>query len=314
MDGMEYLSPFDGFDPMDGMPTHHYFDQANLIAHRARRLLKERSREDILYIVETINFMFLYRDPVSQQFAQLADLDDVEDEWAFSLDGAIGVSEESLSTVLGQQPGLPGETVRSHPNHWYASPCVVLNGCMEIFEISGQEQLPNVQWSEYFAALALALLGESRQIPSQLPVAENDDVITRDLRESHLIAPWVMDALEAVSKAEFLGALAEQESEADKVSKKVHLSRQQGGINRHKKTNETKLDFIRFVTDSVIPSLAEGEVLNRSAAVREFFQEFLVDDAPKDFEEALRYRENWFRTLTNAYRAYEKKGELPRTS
>jgi len=305
MNDLQILSPFDRFDPIDGRPSHHLFDQAETIIIRARRLLRDRNREQIVYLAETINFMLAYRDPLSRLLDRLDDEDPAE---------ATRLDHDETDTLpappLGRRPGLPSAELKAHPDRWFSSPAQALYGLIEHFDIDNQTDLPRAGWSEYFAALALALVGESLHVPAWTLDDQKGGPIVRELMEVRYVAKCLIDAMETLGRAELLRERETQlpriRATAEKAAQeKIPLQHQMGGIKRHAETNRIKRDFIRFVEDSFKPALRADQRLNKAAATREYYAEFLEDQAPKDTQGAFKHRSNWLRTLEAALRQYK---------
>lgn len=310
MSELELLSPFAHFEPFTGNLKSAFFDQASSIANRARNLLRHRNREQVEYMVETINYMFAYRDPMQLMLDQL----DSEEGDANSFPDILAENPETFPLEPLQAPGLPGKTFSSHPFWWFTSPGHALSRCMEIFDISDQEQVPNAGWHEYFAALALALVAESQydEYRGHLDNEANDHLAA--LREAHHVGEHLLQAMEALGKAELLLSLNEQRKDAEaEARQRVRVNQVNAAITRHTDSNNTKADYIRWLKDSYIPSLESPSQINHSAAAREYYEEFLVPDPPLEPESAFRHRENWLRKLKEAERLIRKTKESPQT-
>lgn len=307
MAGTLDFSPFDQFDPVNDSPGIHYYDRANSILYRSRKLLGSYSRDQLSEMVEQINFMLAYPD------VSIPDWDSMEEGEGTESEALNAVFyQETPPSVLGQKSGSPGDQVRSHPDHWYLSPAVVLAGRMELFDIQGQAELIDVTWSHYFAVLALALVAESKSIPGWIVDQHGDDEVFRSLHEAHFAADLLIDAMEAIGRAEQLEVKTTEASNISvAVEKRISMNTRRGGVQRHAETNRVKRDFIRFVIESYIPALRSDEKFVRSDAVKKYYAEFLEDKAPDDFGDRYRYQDNWIRMLTTAYREYEHKGKIP---
>ena len=308
---IQILSPFEHFDPLDGLPCHHFFEEATLIASRARRLLKGRSREQILYMVETINYMFDYRDPFRVQLERLLQKETMNQE---AFDEELKISKEE-NNGIGRKAGLVRTRLQANPDHSFLTATQVLKMSMEIFDISDQAKLLKARWFEYFAVLALALIGESQLYPNWITRDQDIDEHFQDLLKGRHVGHYMLDAMDSVGYAE---RIRDQEERKDsvqdevekKVQEKIRLNGREGGVKGHAETNRIKRDFIRFVEESYLPALPPGEKLNKTAAAREFYDEFLADKAPNpetDFDSAFKHKENWIRLLNTALRAHLKK-------
>lgn len=304
----QLLSPFESFDPLTGQPSHLYFSQTTQIINRARRQIKNRSREQIEYILQSVNYMLAYQRP---QNAALPELDSLEDETIdWSAINASLTDSHYEDPKLDQQLGGPHQITSQHSEHYYLSPSASLQNRSRLFSISDQHELPGVRWSEYFAALALGLVGESKSLPLPHPISP--DVVSAEFQAGYYAASYFIDAMEAVGQAEILAIQETAGKPAMSASNGlIRLNGHNGGIKANEQRNQIRRSFIHYVLYDHLPSLKEGEKLNRSAAAKAFYKESLAHNAPSDVEQKYRHQDNWVRSLKEAYREYEHKGELP---
>lgn len=129
---MLWLDAFEHFDPKTGeMPV--YFDGFfDFIAARARKILENRSAEEIYAAYDDIEWMYSEKGPFALEL--------FEDQ---------GVSPDSFpehySSGLAQ----------------YSVAYDFLRMIMEHFDISEQQSIANPTWAEYFAIIALAKIAEA---------------------------------------------------------------------------------------------------------------------------------------------------------
>ncbi|MCG7984946.1 MAG: hypothetical protein JAY90_19610 [Candidatus Thiodiazotropha lotti] len=316
---MEFLQPhppFETFDPKSSYPTQHYLDDVNTLLMDAREILYDRSREDIFFMVDSISYMLEKYDPLVINMDRYMEMDEEKKKEADARD-----DKDMFTDKLPiMDPDFPEVEVFSNFSHAFLDPCDALIAMVGFYEIKDQSALVNAKWSEYFAALALALIGESTSVPQIISKDINKNKVNDYYRESFNISFFVMHAMKAVSIAmkykAFESGAGKLEKMAEKrVKQKVHLSQQLGGIKRHAENNKIKSDFIQFCDNSFIPALEKEEKLNITAAAREYYEEFLEDRAPEKHEDpdgAFKHRENTLRMLTTAWRNYKKTGQKPK--
>ena len=123
---MQFINPFQDFDPVKGSFNSNLPVILNFIAERARKIIKGRKTEEISYALSTINYLLL---------------DDIDSD----------VIDESLETAGHTPAALAEESL---------TPAAALMLRMDDFDISNQDLFPAAKPEEYFAILALAALGE----------------------------------------------------------------------------------------------------------------------------------------------------------
>ncbi|MCG8093636.1 MAG: hypothetical protein JAZ17_08410 [Candidatus Thiodiazotropha endolucinida] len=315
MDYIQPHPPFENFDPKISHPTQHYLDVLTSVLIETRQILYERSRSDIEFIADSISYMLDQYEPLEINADRLVELEKKNKEEVDEV-----FRKQLFEDVEPEKdPAFPVREVYSRFDHPFLGPCAALNTMVGYYEIKNQPELENAKWSEYFAVLALALIGESTSIPKVISKDIKKDKINDFYRESFNISYFVIEAMKASSVANKFRTLESgveqiKQIAEEQVKQKVHLSQQLGGIKRHAENNRVKSNFIRFCENSFIPALNNDEKLNITAAAREFYEEFLEDHAPdkyKDPDGAFKHRENTLRMLTTAWRNYKKTGQQP---
>lgn len=168
----------------------------------------------------------------------------------------------------------------------FLSPTISLKSKMD-FDISNQPEYPNASWPEYFAILALALIGEVKhyEIKSEEDFDENT--------KTEAIESLATDATEAITYAESLIEKTRAENEIIKKQEdKARLNRQKGGSSKNKKGNRLKQKFIEFYRNGTIES--------RSHAAECFIKRYKAD-----FENVFK-ESNRKRALLDGLREYER--------
>ena len=123
---MQFINPFQEFDPVKGTFNSNLPVILNFIAERARKIIKDRKTEEISYALSTINYLLL---------------DDINSD----------VINESIEIAGHALPALAEESL---------TPAAALMLRMDDFDISNQDLFPAAKPEEYFAILTLAALGE----------------------------------------------------------------------------------------------------------------------------------------------------------
>lgn len=299
------VSPFDHFDPLTGRPGRHCQAKAERVLYRARTLLTGRNREQIQYLLDSVNYMLAYVDPATSALADLDNREYEDIDWG-ELNAQL-TTPAPTSEPLSQQAGSPASIAQQHPQSWLLSPTEALEARRELFNIADQEDVPSAQWPEYFAALALGLVAEAQQPPGwQGPAADADALVT-ELRTRSYVAELLIDAMEAVTRAEMPSQPSRREAGA------IDLRQKRAAIIRHGTSNRHKLAFIRYFNGEYLPGLLDPSAVNKTEAARRYYRENLQDQAPANAASAEQHKSRWLRTLKEALVNYEKRGILPNT-
>lgn len=166
------------------------------------------------------------------------------------------------------------------------SPTQMLKKELVKYNISNQPNFPNATYSEYFAILAIALVGETLDefnfLLQELPKNKKDKEIFL-LKVSGAIA---FEAMEAIGMAE----IHLKNDEIIKETKKLKL--EEWRIKRHGPILELEMEFINYYLSGSFPS--------RREAARRFY-----NNLPEKKKKLLT-PDNAVRTLTDALRKFEK--------
>lgn len=143
-----------------------YGEQFEYFARKARHILRKRSSKEIQYGLDTINRMYK--------------------RW-----------ERDFFAGQPKKAGKDGITV-------CLTPTLVLERQIRKYDIKGNKDFENAEWEDYFAILALALIGDAKN---------NEDIkhphlnLTQkeiDERNEEAISNCLIDAMEAVRYAEYV--------------------------------------------------------------------------------------------------------------
>lgn len=199
---MIYPGAFHFFDPQKGQFPHLFSGHFQYIAEKARIILEKRSNEEIENAFKTI--IRIINIGRSHSF----------DDWIDKTDG-----EEQ---------------------DFYEKPVFYLKQQIDSFNISQKEPIKNATWQEYFAILALALIGHAKTIekvkhPHWGRTQKENDELNHDL-----IANCLADAFEAVDFAQSL-----IDSEKD-LKKEMKALSKRATDARYNKNREIKNQFVSF--------------------------------------------------------------------
>lgn len=197
--GFEYFHPFIGECP------NTFPDYGQDIAHRARKILKNRSLTDLKNIADGINWILDHKS-VREKI--------IND---------IGADSELIEN--GRLPEYRGNSHCSiyaikHYQQTYALPDI---------------QVKDLKWHEIYATLALGLIDKAVDDEKYYSEWENCDDWLHEWRIMSHSAAWLIEAMEAVTLAEGMLSL-EINSETEK--NKIKERNTSAAIQRHAKTNQ----------------------------------------------------------------------------
>lgn len=240
---------FDRFNPLSGDIAPLRIPIFTNIVFRARQLIRHRTIEQLEYALLSLNWMLtqINKTAINPIIQMLIELDARQGQ--------------------GEEIGKNDYTFPTEVN--------TLTRCMETFDIEGQELLPNVEWYEYFAILALAKVG--------LAFDFNADQTSNDPADEQFLiyaAGFAVEAMEAIRSAEM-----HKEAEivmtnlkttiSNDIKEKVSLRNKNASIKRHEKTyllyreletfydaggyksyKEATQDFLKSIPDERVQHLA----------------------------------------------------------
>lgn len=175
---------FQHFDPFD--PDHLHLPGYGLVVERALPLLKDRSRAELEYGLRTLA----------------------------TIEGAY---REDLMYQTIEQMGRDNTTIR------HSTQADLVRYAQDQFDITNQEAFPNARWSEYFALLALGIVGElvSQLIIGGIPAKD----VRKHLQTTRTDLEAAFEAMDALVEA-----TAQARAEHAKDLGRVH--RKRGGKKR----------------------------------------------------------------------------------
>lgn len=208
-----FPAAFDHFDPLTGLVPEFFSRDFQHIADRARDILSQRSSDEIKSAYRAIRLHLQERD----------------------------------FEVMEEFRALPANSSLISP----ASVVFELLGLIHKVKLGADYDLPNATWPEYFAALALGLIGHARALTSDLQQYSNYNGPEIELARQHDAAEFAISATEAV----MIGAMLQREIPVIPISTEMRFSgdviereaarkisgRNRDAVNeRHKQSKEIK--------------------------------------------------------------------------
>jgi len=243
---MQFIGSFRTFDPIDGyfrsedrsvvvIADHEYYENSSSIfpvvldsmADRAREIIAGRTRDEINAALDTVNFM-LY----------------------LSVHEILDVDGETTSIERVENGVIAGLIVDGA-----YTPAQLLKSQIPLYDITGNDQLRNAKWEEYFAVLALAALGDIHRF-RQLDGTLSDASVG-----------WAAQSMEALVIAENPALLVEGQNQL--VKEQMRIRNQRSAIRGHAELNEWKQRFREWVGQGYLPNL-QGKRPNKRDAARQF--------------------------------------------
>lgn len=202
---MQFIGAFKKFDPKKGtMPKYSSGDFA-YIAQIARRILKGRRKKEILWGLAEINFL-------------------------------LGKEELEMMRDLILNADKKEEL-------FFISPSILLKRSMEKNPKLAIKRFPNAEWSELFAILALAHIGQAFKTP------ENAIRLKGEEKENYLrdfMRDLALEGMEAIGNAEKQEEREFSENREIKRKQEKSAQAQIAGKARHRETNDLKREFVKF--------------------------------------------------------------------
>lgn len=187
---MEFDRQFDEFDPMIGDVPNQPFLRLPLIALRARILLNKRTRDEIMYAAQNIDWII---EEHSRQKKEAADTQE-EGDHHYSWFRHPYPLPQNFSKL---------DLMREHI-HWYV--------------LEDDHEFQNGQAFEYFAVLALWLVADIIKLLNKKNEEANNLLLASNL---------ALEAMDAACYAEYLGDTVAQDKEVEVLRLQLHNSAQQ---------------------------------------------------------------------------------------
>lgn len=219
------LFTFEAFDPIEGIPPDTVAGKFWPIAYRARAILKNRSRQEIIAATDTISWL---------RFS------DIAWEWQHK-------ETEALVNSVNRTGNYDENFIGP-----YGADVSLLNYAMERISLDGlNEAIPDLSWPELFAALTLGMIDRAAEWERREP-----DHVEQNTNVYHWWhGVFAIEAMEAVCIAE--GLLKQEKSQIER-KKAISNARQRAALKRHQKTNDLKREFIHFCATGNFKSDADA--------------------------------------------------------
>lgn len=289
---MGFFEISDEFYILTETTPNYPFPQLPDIVSRAKYLLKNRSRKEIVSAANTIDWF------VEEYFNQCKN-DCIQD--------ILTNAKSSNNWVLRYLPceGITEEGIRNVLDNFSPSPCIssdntseltALRECIGWYTLDDEEDFPNGRTFEYFAVLALRQVGESIMA---LPSKQIDDFSKLSTTRQNMIkymesidrfiepispgmtlsraGTHALDAMDAICYAEHLRVIEKQNEELeklrielhqasqntdaiveDKLKKKISLAASHASIKRHAKSAQLRNMAIKLYLTQTWPSVRQA--------------------------------------------------------
>jgi hypothetical protein len=236
---MQFIGSFNTFNPLNGYFSRPYSELTKSVvnlksdgihfplildwmAGRAQEIIKERNLEEIENALNTINYLFYL------------------------------VEEENRPKISSNDPIelLVREFSNPLPIELF-TPARMLITQVSKFSIDDSELVKNGRWEEYFAILALALLGDIHRF-----YQSKEDISVE-------IAAFAAEAMEALTIAESPGLSAPV---MDPGLQEQSLRNQENAIKGHAELNALKSQFQTWLLKEYLPDMGGKPFIKRDAA------------------------------------------------
>jgi hypothetical protein len=199
------------------------------MAGRAQTIIQGRTQTEIDNALATINYVLYLATE------KIAGINDPTDRISQNV-GKLLKSDSNSSDVF-----TPGRLLKSQ---------------VPEFDIGNDERFPNAKWSEYFAVLTLAILGDIHRFYHQ----------EREL--SGAMIGLAAEAMEALAIAEWPSILKPEIDQP--IQEQIRIRNQKSAIQGHAVRNEWKARFWNWLETDYISTL-QGKPFNRRAAARKYY-------------------------------------------
>ena len=260
---MQFINPFQQFDPIKGELKGRFPIILNDMFERARKIIKSRTLVEINYAVSTINYL-LYK---AESDSDLKD------------NNKVSVIE------TGDLNKFINKFVKSQYESMQFSPARVLLNQIKESDLYDQDSFPKAKWEEYFAVLALAAIGEMYWIYKEDPVITIGTV------------GLAVEAMEAITIAEAPDLAIPTLNKG--LKKQISLKNSENAIRGHAALNAWKPDFHIFYKTDYLSGLGDNTPNKREAA-RLFKKKFMDSKIKAGQAPELEEQKDLLRTLADS--------------
>lgn len=230
---------FQHFHPLKGSPPNdvHWF--GGDIVFRARALLRGRNLTQIKAILSVANWLIAHSPVKALALEELEKL-------------IISIDEQKSASSKKRKSKPEAHIESQNVKLDLGSDVTALRLCVDRFNLSEYPNIPDLRWSELFAALALGLIDKAKDDEEFYGRGGEDDTgYFYAYRVSTHVSFWLMFAMDAVSSAEGLAkelqiaSVAKAQALAEN-SKKISLRNKKAAIEKHAKTTSALYKLREF--------------------------------------------------------------------
>ena len=214
-----YAYSFENFDPKEGHCAEYFGSQYTDIVDRARKILEDRTREEIIAAAGLIDWI-THQDTVERALAELTPMAEALDRGEDDFEG----------------PPFP--------------PAQRLAYYLNMVNLDELEEFPNGSWAEYLAVLALALVADACEEQAYLK-EERESEFDRVFWSQ--MGYFAIEAIEAVTMAECFarsGRLPAPPSIEHATKKRISQQAARAARRRFEPVNRLKQDFINWYREN----------------------------------------------------------------
>lgn len=272
---MQFIGSFSTFNPLTGYFSRPYSDLGKSVVRtgssasddiqfplildwmtgRAQNIIRDRQISEIENALDTINYLF--------HLAELQYTPTIEPNDAIQI---------AFNSAINR---LPIELF---------TPARILNSQVKEYDIGDNKLFRNGHWEEYFAILALAILGDIHRF-----YQSKEDISVE-------IAAFAAEAMEALTIAESPGLIA---AAMDPAFQKQSSRNRDNAIQGHAELNALKSLFGLWVTNEYLPNFGDKSANKREAA-RTFLTRIASGKVTVDCATILEEQKDLVRTLADS--------------
>lgn len=262
---------FSHFDPLNGEPPEYICSKAKIQLYQARKILKNRTNEEIYSGAEIISWLSSHDD----------------------------ISEHNWSELMYEANALDNDEEYESETDIYSCPYANdLLLSMKILDISDYEEFNNATWPELFAILALGMIANGYENFNYRKEQYNQEA--HDSYAFKILGNSFIDATECIGIAKYIMNLdilrkEFKEDALSEIKEKQSLQGKEDSIKRHSKVNKLKRECYKYYY-----SLKKSGISKRQAA--HDFYEALPPERKR-----LLAPTNANRTLAEGITTFEKK-------
>jgi len=156
---MGFFRQFEEFDPLTGVPDRYPLSFLPSIVERARALLKERTRDEIINAAHNVDFFIdeYFRDEKDKYVRRLVETGG----WELGYLPLEARNETGIRNLLDNWPPEADDRPLDIPTSENTSEVDALKACIDDYALSDDAEFPGGRTFEYFAVLTLWLVADA---------------------------------------------------------------------------------------------------------------------------------------------------------